>query len=973
MPTYPTPAVPTVTAPATNRDTSRQIVMPTLPVGAAFLRLQRSVANASNQPTTWDTYPQQRLAGESFIVSRLARDTVYLWRTQAVFGDSVDAQTTVSTTFVLSRTEGDPPTGNLTLTATTVSTTQINLAYSAQLLTPSPATAGLVPTLQLQRSPDVTPEVWTTIATPALTAGAATGTFNDTARVLDTGYRYRLVLGVPSGTLPTAPIVARTWPLSPAAPGRVTFDNPGGTFHTVIAPATMPATATSLRLGWKLSTDADAAPWNMAESAPSVIKEWATNENFEITNRVLDTSYQYAFFAFNANATPTRGDIAGIKTETSDPPFTLQVPPTPNAPTLAVVAPPALNPTNSSIKIKASAWDTTRLSAVASMELRRKNTQTGVFTTITTWSTPNQTFDDVGSFAGGSFEYSVRSLNAAGASAWSAPLIVSRISPTATVAWVTTTGTVSGVIQLVAQSTAPNVRIEYSGMALLTTINPANAQQRISMFDTAQAEWQGAQTFRAVAIDVNGLESLPVVLNLNFANTLVNNTSWTQTTRAVGANETVHSVIVNALIDSWKPNTSTRSKRLIEFGIQSPASAALLENPTTAQLEALETDWKNWTKIPIGKVVKPSGTRQSDGTFANQNNTVALRIAERPLEMLTKTALAFPVTKVRRIKDDEVWIFALPKIYRFTKDGLAQLFDLADYQAADSLDAAVAGDKIHCITPDNKLLVIDTTLGDASEPRAPRGETKPLAFVEQFGEFVLHVYSDATDTSVYKRTSTDLKQVWTSPSRVIKSHANATTLALAMNDGKIVTIADTTSSTRWTFPIANTCLFVHLEKDGTLFVGATQSGTRSLWQIAIAVGSSPQPIQIGSTFDWRDAVFYQGAASSQRVAAGGNDAQLHVQQPLPGSLLLPQRSFAPGTITHLERLEITRAAGTAGNGIQIGTPAQLDESLLIFVQEAGSQYVARLQQTPRGEFTYEGVGVSAQFDVVQSLPKTTTT
>lgn len=966
MPTYTTPGTVILSNPATNRETSISVLLPAMPVSARGLQLQISKADSQGAPTVWNEYPQLFTGGSVFVATGLLRDTVYWFRVAAVYGLIDCTSQIVPGAAASRRTEGDQPVATLNLSGKGTGTTQNTLLYEVTYISP----VGSTPTLYLQRSPDdPATEIWTTISTIPVVNSSASGSFIDTGRVINTQYKYRLMISVPSGSFIGNIVLVKTWDLVPLPGGEVTFDDLGATYHTIEAPATLPAAdsthgaATYYVLGWKLKTDLDTAPWNYIETEPGVVKKFAVGERYEVTGRTANTGYRYVFFTGNSNVAYVIGPVAGIVTELSDPAFTLSIPATPPAPILLPVSLPIKNPSNTKISIKAPVWGGTRLNVTTQLKLWRRNVISGQLSLMTVWNAPGGVYEDIGTHTGKSYEYFVKASNSAGESAAGPNLAVSNVSPTATVVWKTAAAAVVGLIELVVQATnAVSVRVEYRGGSLGTLSQRIGTPGEWFMpFDTNSIEWQGSQTFFAVATDSNGLETLCVPLVLNFNNSISTDVRWGQMDRSIAIGRYAYSVLAHGFISPYTVATPERMKRLFEFGIISPKASALPTVFTPTVLDQLEKDFANWTKISLGAAEQPSGTKQSDGTFINKNNSVSLRIASRPLQKLTKYEIVGTVRKVRAYKADEITVYTSQRIYKLSKDGWNVLKDLSTYTVPTQVDYVLVNDKVHFALATGQLYILDTTIGDKSFYEPPEGETKLLKFVEQLDNDAIHIYTSSAGTTVYRRTPTDLVPMFSLGEEVSRVHMRGAVLALATTSQKIykATLVAAAAPATLVYSSSSAVRFIHVEADGSIFVADSQNRL-------YLVGTVTTQVSSNAGISLNDAALYSGSLTADTVATAGESVSLLLQAPLPSLALTPNQQFAGSTIKFLERMKYTKIAGTAGSNVVIGTADSIDESLLIVVQEGSTQYIARLQKTQESKTTYRGTGCQVYFDIVKS-------
>jgi chitodextrinase len=279
-----------------------------------------------------------------------------------------------------------PPTAPSNLTATAVSATQINLAWTA-------STDGVgVTGYRVERCQDPGCSNFVQIATPTGT------TFNDTGRAQLTSYSYRVLATDAAANLSAYSNIASATTQTP----------PDTTPPT--APSSLIATAvstTQINLAWTASTDAAGVTGYMVERCQDAgcanFVQIATpaGTTFNDTGRAPSTSYSYRVLATDAAANLSAYSNTASAT-TQDPPDTTA----PTAPSNLTAT--AASPTQINLAWTAS---TDATGVTGYMVERCQGAACGNFAQIATPT--GTTFNDTGRTESTSYSYRVRATDAA--------------------------------------------------------------------------------------------------------------------------------------------------------------------------------------------------------------------------------------------------------------------------------------------------------------------------------------------------------------------------------------------------------------------------------------------------------------------------------------------------------------------------------------------------------------------------------
>ena len=249
--------------------------------GATNYKLETSADSGS----TWTTLATQTTT--TYTNSGLTTDTPYQYRVSATNGAAYGATSTVQTvtTFLVSP----------TLTTTVVSTTEIDLAWTA----PADAT-----TFKIERSLNGT--IWTTLVpSPALTGSSAA--YNDTTLTAGTKYYYRISAVSASGTAaPSAVVNAITLPTAP----------------TLTA---TPISSTQINLTW---TSVIGATNYKLETSVDAGNTWTTlatqaTTSYSDTLLTTDTAHEYRVSATNGTTYGATSSVITTGTLLVSPTLTL--------------------------------------------------------------------------------------------------------------------------------------------------------------------------------------------------------------------------------------------------------------------------------------------------------------------------------------------------------------------------------------------------------------------------------------------------------------------------------------------------------------------------------------------------------------------------------------------------------------------------------------------------------------------------
>lgn len=484
------------------------------------------------------------------------------------------------------------------------------------------------------------------------------------------------------------------------------------------------------------------------------------------------------------------------------------VPDKPNAPGVAKVCEPL------SIVVTPPAWPTDRLRPVTSMVLRRSKDDGATWEEIHTWSVTGGTYTDTDVTKYESVRYSIRSGNSAGESSWSnasAAITLQSTRLTITILEPDANDTLTGKETIrftLADSGAisgtcpdPDIVVRLGGLSVdldtleIETPNPCVADDIEARNTTYSIEVDTRlypQGLSSIEVEAIGTDCCPK-----------------RATRAVTlANDFGHGILfrdveylfpapagnlwttVSAAFENRALSVNPEQRWWLLCRLWTDTAGAELTGDSLAEWE------EEWLEMQVMALKKGQGYAASGARIERQQwygsaaldfpgQAITLRTRWEPAEVVNwyQTGLE-RVTKIRKYATDKFIVLArdmdggAAKVFDFDGTLFTELIDLSDYDAESTFDIARVGDKVFCAYSGG-LFYVDVDAGDASANLTPRGETRPIAFIEAVGSNLIALFVNAALGSERTRCYR-----WDGSWRLMWALDDAVTLA-AEGDGKL--------------------------------------------------------------------------------------------------------------------------------------------------------------------------------------------
>ncbi|HEY0076828.1 MAG TPA: fibronectin type III domain-containing protein [Abditibacteriaceae bacterium] len=484
-----------------------------------------------------------------------------------------------------------------------------------------------------------------------------------------------------------------------------------------------------------------------------------------ITGLTAETDYTVRARAVNVFGMKNGPDLL-FTTESEDeqqPPD--ETPGTPDAPTAT------RDCADGVINVTAPAWDEDP--EVTSMELRRRVNAGGgfgVWSTIHTWVADGGTYEDSDVAAFSIYEYAVRALNGAGESAWSTVASLTLQSSNLTLTWqlpladaeiaarqtlrvqlvdsnetFDVCGGVNGGGACALQSA--NITLYLDGIQVALTWTKISGSTRNGFYEAVLDTRDYAQGERTLQIRAKGSDCCLAKADRDvvFDNTLRSGTlyfehRWEGAPPAGQEYGKAQILMQNeALYDHptrryWvKMGLTTQEADLVDW-----ASVGLTPSAKGEAFDELQP----FLATGLQKGTTP--TREQVGGYVpllTPGPELFLVQQWNPVEALSTFLTGITVgavRSIRRFSNGLYHVFAskddgtTAKLFSFDcEEGLTELLDLSEHNAADALDCIRVNDKYFVVTP-AEVFTVDVDAGEIEMPTDPRGETR-------LGRFVLKV------------------------------------------------------------------------------------------------------------------------------------------------------------------------------------------------------------------------------------------